>query len=401
MTSPLIAIEDIGTLALDMRLRYETTDVEGLDDGDNLSLRIRPSFTSEVIAGFQFMLEGEFTGIEDKDGYNAAGVHGDPGKAVIADPENSQLEQLWLSYTHDDRVSLKLGRQVIAWDGQRWIGHVAWRQNRQTFDAVTLDAKLAEGLNLKYAFIDKVIRIFGDDAPDTGFSEEFGSESHMLNVAYDSGVLGKVTAYAYLVDLANGAGDVPSHNTYGVSVYRQFKGEPADLGLYLEYAYQEDGAGNSLDFGTEYVHARLDAKCHGFSAEVGYELLGADRTNTGSYVSLQTPLATAHKFNGFADSFLVTPSNGLQDYYAMLAYKFELGEAIGPLIAKVWHHEFYSHRGASEEYLGNEFDAVLVKPIPLPIPGKLAFLAKYADFHSPARADIRRTSVELNYALSF
>ncbi len=44
---------------------------------------------------------------------------------------------------------------------------------------------------------------------------------------------------------------------------------------------------------------------------VGYELLGSD----DGVAAFQTPLATLHKFNGFADQFLVTPAGGLQDIY--------------------------------------------------------------------------------------
>ena len=35
---------------------------------------------------------------------------------------------------------------------------------------------------------------------------------------------------------------------------------------------------------------------------------------------LQTPLATLHAFNGWADMFLTTPANGLQDLYFRASY---------------------------------------------------------------------------------
>ena len=34
-----------------------------------------------------------------------------------------------------------------------------------------------------------------------------------------------------------------------------------------------------------------------------------------------TPLATLHKFQGFADKFLTTPANGIRDTYIELATK--------------------------------------------------------------------------------
>ena len=55
---------------------------------------------------------------------------------------------------------------------------------------------------------------------------------------------------------------------------------------------------------------------------------------------MKSPLATLHKFNGFADVFLVTPDRGLEDLYVKLGYTLDLGETLGPLKAAVWYHEF-------------------------------------------------------------
>ena len=60
--------------------------------------------------------------------------------------------------------------------------------------------------------------------------------------------------------------------------------------------------------------------------------------------------------NGFADVFLVTPDKGLADTYVMAGYKWNLGESFGPLITKVWYHDFSTDEGSDD--LGEEFDAV-------------------------------------------
>ena len=41
--------------------------------------------------------------------------------------------------------------------------------------------------------------------------------------------------------------------------------------------------------------------------------LGFERLEGNGTVALQTPLATLHAFNGWADKFLSTPANGLRD----------------------------------------------------------------------------------------
>ena len=85
----------------------------------------------------------------------------------------------------------------------------------------------------------------------------------------------------------------------------------------------------------------------------GYEVLGAD---TGvALTSFQTPLATLHKFNGWADKFLVTPPNGLRDLYALVGlYQARLAgfDSVG---LTATYHDYDSDR-LSLNY-GDEWDA--------------------------------------------
>jgi hypothetical protein len=62
----------------------------------------------------------------------------------------------------------------------------------------------------------------------------------------------------------------------------------------------------------------------------------------------RTPLATLHKFNGWADKFLNTPTDGLRDLYFTLNGSYE---AFGWLIA---YHDFRADTGGGR--YGNEFD---------------------------------------------
>ena len=395
-----------GTLSLNSRLRYETAEQPGKGDAENLSLRIRPGYTTENYSGFQAMAEGEFTWVADKDDYNAAGVHGDPDKAAIGDPESAQLDQLWLSHTHEDAM-LRVGRQEINYDGQRWVGAVPWRQNRQTFDSAYLNWTCPKDIiHLQYAYVDNVVRIFGADAPGSGGNaSEFDSNSHLANASFDFAEWGKLVGYGYFLDLDDAPGKVSGSDTFGLSHTATCPDERFPVGTYLEVAQQSDAADNPNDYTATYIHAQANASVKGFMAEAGWELLGGDRTGVDdegnpTYASVQAPLSTAHKFNGFADLFLVTPDRGLEDAYVMLGYKADLGAA-GPLIAKVWYHDFESDIGGDD--LGDEIDAVLVKPIPLEgLAGTLQLLAKYADYNGPDGGDdTERFSVEMNYGIQF
>src|SRR5690606_25474218 len=99
------------------------------------------------------------------------------------------------------------------------------------------------------------------------------------------------------------------------------------------HARQSDYGGNPVAYAAEYWHARLGLGIAGLTLTAGYEELGSD----GGVAAFQTPLATLHAFNGWADLFLTTPASGLRDYYA------GIGKAFAPGIrAEVTYHEFAS-----------------------------------------------------------
>ena len=83
-------------------------------------------------------------------------------------------------------------------------------------------------------------------------------------------------------------------------------------------------------------------------------MLGSDDGEFG----FSTPLATLHKFNGFADVFLATPAQGIEDLYIGVGGKFS---------GFKWtaiYHDFSSEEsieGSTD--LGSEIDLVLVRPI--------------------------------------
>ncbi len=95
--------------------------------------------------------------------------------------------------------------------------------------------------------------------------------------------------------------------------------------------------------------------------------------------SFQTPLATLHKFNGWADKFLTTPANGLRDAYATFGYN---KSKIGPFDSVAFtgsFHKFTSDR-LSVDY-GNEINAQLALKMK-----KYTFTLKYADYNAKAFA---------------
>lgn len=78
-----------------------------------------------------------------------------------------------------------------------------------------------------------------------------------------------------------------------------------------------------------------------------------------------TPLATLHKFNGFADVFLVTPPTGIEDYYVDVTYKVHGIDGplsfLNGLLLKGRYHDFSSDVGSIN--YGEEFDIYAKLPL--------------------------------------
>jgi len=144
----------------DFRLRYEEADIDNGNDEDAsaLTLRSRFGYTTGTISGFSATIEAEDSRIvADQDDFS------NPVRPtefdVIADPESTEIDQFFLQYKNDV-VGIKAGRQVITLDDHRFVGHVGWRQDRQTFDALNITVNPADKFTINYSHIGQRNRIF-------------------------------------------------------------------------------------------------------------------------------------------------------------------------------------------------------------------------------------------------
>jgi len=308
------------------RLRYEYADFNkaGVDAANVLSIRARFGVKTDEIYGFKFLAEGEATEIiSSNTAYGPFPPPNNNGRAVIADPDSFLLNRLQLSYNVEPiDTTVTVGRQYIKFADQRFIGAIGWRQNDQTFDAAVVENKSIEGLTFTYAYVDKVNRIFGSDAPVESL-EYWDSSSHLIHAEYAGIENTTLRGFAYLLDfdniatVANVDADIFSTNTYGLEVQGE---ELTDCNFnYLATAaVQTDAGENTKDYEEYYFRGKVGVKNDLFNYGAGAEIMTADG-NGGRFVF---PVGTNHAFNGFADAFLTTPYNGLQDYYAWAGGKF-------------------------------------------------------------------------------
>lgn len=360
-----------GKPTLDMRLRIELGKFEELEQSEAYTLRTRLGYGTADYHGFSIYADFEnTTAVATSQYYDLAGSN-HRGQTPIPDPTNTEVNQAFLKYMNKDWADLKLigGRQRIKLDDVRFVGNVAWRQNEQTFDAAYGSSSLGvDDLEFAYGYLGYIRRIWGnqdDRQPgDTryGFSRDWRSNSHIIHASYKGMDIVQPTLFVYLLDFDNpsnsGADAIAkgqSSATYGL----RLTGEPKltddlTLAYAVSYAYQTDYGDNPTDYGANYVWADIALKLKDIgSVSAGYEMLGSD-DNTAVF---GTPLATLHKFNGWADRFLNNGGPaGLQDIFVTVAPRMPW-----KLKMKLIYHRFLSDD--QNNVLGNEFDTMLARPI--------------------------------------
>lgn len=348
-----------GKAYADLRLRFETVDQSNaLQDAEALTLRSKLGYKTGDYLGLSAVLELEdnrsVLGVNDfsvpPTGFNS-GVY-----SVIADPKSTEVDQAFVQYDFF-AFSAKLGRQVITLDNHRFVGHVGWRQDRQTFDGATLSFKPTEGLNFHLSQITKRNRIFADE-------RDIDSDDTLVNLSYKTGP-GVLTAYAYLLEVDKVGPN--SIDTYGA----RFKGSSKIGTTKVVYIAEVASQETNKEIKTDYAFVEAGAVFKGVAAKVGFESLGSDQGLGG----FATPLATLHKFNGWTDQFLSTPQQGLEDLYLTVSGKLAGGKWAAT------YHDFSADVAASDgDDLGDEINLIYSKKF-----GEHYYAgAKYGDYSAGA-----------------
>ena len=336
------------------RARYEGVDQDGLDNASGLTVRSRLSVNTGAFNGLSLAVEVDNVSAL-VDNYNDLTVDYMGNEAVIADPELTDINQAYLKYTNNN-FTVKAGRQRINQDGQRFIGGVGWRQNEQTYDGYRVQYKANDKVNFDYTYVYNVNRIFGPDSVKAG---DLSGDLHLFNSAFKFAENHKVSAFAYVFDFDTAA--TLSSSTYGFL----YKGKLGAVNLVASYATQSDNGDNPNDYSADYYNFEAGTKLGKVTVKAGVEMLGSDNG-----IGFATPLATLHKFNGFADKFLGTPGAGLEDIYLTAVTKIN-----GVKLVATYHD--YSSDVDGINY-GSEIDLVAAYKLNK----TYSFLAKYANYNA-------------------
>ena len=329
-----------GDIDLQLRYRYEYVDQDGKpEDAKASTLRSRITLTSGTVGGFMGLVEADNLSYIGSDRFNNS-ENGKTNYPVVADPDYTEINQLFFSYAFDGNNKTTIGRQRINHSGQRFIGGVAWRQNEQTFDAARLQFSPIDKLSIDYSYIWRVNRIFGPN----GNNNNFTGDNHVAIASYQFNAAHSLSGFAYLLDMNESP--ALSSSTYGLEYKGGFTiNDDISLGLNLSYAEQSDYKDSPLNYDAGYYFGELSAKLKPVTIALGHEVLESDKG-----ISFKTPLATLHKFQGFADKFLLTPTDGIKDSYLKVAT--QIG---GVKLLAVYHH-FEAENGGMN--YGSEIDFV-------------------------------------------
>lgn len=355
-----------GSLIFNLRPRYENVEQTGLETGDALTMRTLLGWRTGTWKGWSGLAELIDVGRANND-YNDS-LNGKTQYPVIPDPDNTDINQLYLDYGGFKSTLIRGGRQSIKLDNVRFIGDVAFRQVMQVFNGVTMVNESLTNTRLYAGYLGRVKTIN---------TKQYDTDTILLNAHYSFTPDDAIVGYGYLQDQANAIaptafqGPAPTNTSNQIIGLRGNGAHPMNTQwslLYtLEYATQSDYAGGDPRIDADYSRLGGGAKWGNYTLRVDYEILGS---NNGLY-AFQTPLGTKHLFQGWADQFAVaTPSQGIRDAY--VSGNAQILKA--QLLAE--YHQFDSDFGSVD--FGDEFDIGVSYPLLKKLLGKI----EYADYRA-------------------
>lgn len=380
---------DVKPLA-EARLRYEGVSQEGLPrDADAVTLRVRTGV--QATAGPWSALAEAQGNLAIVDDYYD-GLHGGAAtRPLVNDPQNVALYRAQLQY-RTKALAVTAGRQRIALDDERFVGPGAFRQNGQTFDGVRAEWTGVPKLKADVSYLWSVRTIWGVDG--TGARQQaIGGDNVLVNLAAQTR-FGTVTGFAYLVDQDEAAvlGFQLSSQTYGVRFAGAQPLSPvARLSYAASYARQSDYRRNPNDFTADYYLIEGAIEHKALKVTGGYEVLGA--SSGVALTSVQTPLATLFRMQGWANKFLTTPPDGVRDLYGSAGLSWKTIGTLRSVSVQAAYHRFGSDRLI--RHYGDEIDLLASAKL-----GRTTASIRYADYDADRFATgTRKFWLQLDWAI--
>ncbi|MCP1726486.1 hypothetical protein J2T60_000451 [Natronospira proteinivora] len=290
----------------DLRVRVETLSQDGFDLGSTANtMRLRLGGTTPRVAGFDAGIAFQTNQVLDDIRY-ADSTGAQPNRPVIRDPADTGVSEGWGRYvTAGDGFEVKVGRQALRHDNQRFVGSSSFRQLEQTYNAAAFRFGTGETWQLDAQHLSQGITPLGPNNPDRSLGKmDVGATLLDFSRQIGDSQLG---LYAHHVDFDD---QRVSHQNLGLRLHGRLPWTER-FDYRLELAEQSDLRGTGPEDGLGYYHLKLGQSLDDWRWYAGQERLEGD-----GELGYQTPLGSTHEFNGWVDRFLTIPSLGLVDNYA-------------------------------------------------------------------------------------
>lgn len=340
------------------RARNEDIHEKGLKDGYANTIASHLGYQTAGYYHFSGLLEFTDTTIIGRQLYNSGGGTS-PGLrkyAITNDPRGARIQQAFIEYNDFFKTDLKGGRQRIRLDNERFIGDSGWRQMEQVYDGISLFNTAIPNLNLFYAYIGRVNRVWGPKG--VGIFGDNANHTHVVNIRYDILDLGSIIGYEYFIDNAKVRNF--STSTLGLRFNGSKRYQNLNFLYTAEYANQANAANNPVHYRAQYSHfaggMQIDTNPMDMEFDLQREDLGGQRHKIGG--AFITPLASFHGFQGWAELFNVTPNRGVTDWVASASFKIK---PLSDITFLTYYHHFRSSATSRHRFFGYEFDAEVGK----------------------------------------
>ncbi|MCL4780289.1 MAG: alginate export family protein [Gammaproteobacteria bacterium] len=375
-----------GKANVSFRYRYENVDQDNFSKDANAStLRSRISFQTAAWQDLSLVLELDDVRTLGDESYNST-RNNKTDRPTVLDPVATDLNVAALKYMGIANTEIIVGRQKIVRGNERFVGPVGWRQNEQTYDAGSINYKYNDKLQAYYAYVRQVNRVVG---PDDGTPPaDFNGNTHLADVSYTFSPAAKLTAYGYFLEFDEAL--ALSSQTLGLRLAGDIKlNEQFGIPYAAEWATQDDYADNPNNYSADYYLAEAGLRWQKVTVKLSWEVLEGDTVANHQF---QTPLATAHAFQGWADQFASTPTGGIENAFVTVDFPV-LGANL-----KLRYDDYQSETG-SVDY-GNELGVWLTYPVGT----NYSVAVKYAAFDAdsdPANTYVDVDKVWLMFSANF
>lgn len=309
-----------------------------------------------VSASLQFLDVSTILGVDNfNDGFNGKTDH-----AKVSDPHQDRILQGFLAWK-----GLKIGRQTLSVDNQRFIGAGAWSQAPKSYTGATFLGNFGlPWMELHAGYLSDVLLSDGTHRD---------ANLRFARVRFTPLKALAITPFYYATDVsAYTPATVPVGTAVTPQSSLQHRGLRADgswKGLLYEASYAQQ---RPYRDGTEakvpsslYRMGMLGYQYQGYSLKVVREALES---------GFSTPDASLHGFYGWSDRVATTSTKGLVDSYLQASAK-TLGLEI-----EAQYHLFKA------ETDGTKFGKELDLQVNYPLTKSFSVLAKYADYKGDSEA---------------